>query len=305
MSNLYDQLEVDINALHQRFNSQPDIMSHINHKGNIVIRIINKVLCKLKIYQKLVESGFIRRWFIEFHNYWREVLGGRPLQFHDFFYLYSWYRGKFSQVEVKYQSNEIDFIKSWQKPENIFLLFKLAYIDALSPFAHYQFRQFIKNDDKILEYGCGSAPIITSLINDNKVKHSFTIADIPQYTYHYAKWRLRQYGVNFIDLQPFSLPIFDRKFNIIFLNQVLEHLPKPLETIKYLTENLEQGGYLIFDYILGEGKGLDTRESINDRPQVLDYIKKHYLIKKGVLEYNKSMGATVARKQFLKSHFDL
>lgn len=300
MRNLYDQLEVNIDTLHQRFDSDPKMMSRQNRTSNIITSSLYKLLYKLNIYQKLIDSGIIRGWFTEFQEYWNRVLGGRPLLFHDFFFLYSSYRTKFAQVEVKFQANENDFLMSWQRPENIFLIFKEAYLDALSPFAYYPYKRYMKKGDKVLEYGCGSAPIITSLINDNKKQFEFTLADIPQFTYHFTKWRLRQHGVNFIDMSPHLLPRFKNDFNLIFLTNVLEHLPRPLETVKHLTENLKSNGYLIFDYILGDGAGLDTLESVNDRPHVLDYIKEHYLIVKGSLEQNKSMGTTIAQKNFKK-----
>ncbi len=300
MSNLYDQIEVNINILHQRFGSEPNMMSRRNRKNNIITSSFYKVLYKLNIYQKLIDSGFIRGWFAEFQEYWNTILGGRPLLFHDFYFLYSSYRTKFAQVEVKHRADENDFLMSWQRPENIFLIFKEAYLDALSPFAYYPYRRYIKRGDQVLEYGCGSAPIVTSLINDSNKHLEFTLADLPQYTYHFAKWRLRQHGVNFIDLSPHLLPRFKNDFNLIFLTNVLEHLPKPLDTVRHLTENLKSNGYLIFDYILGDGAGLDTLESVNDRALVLDYLKENYLIVKGSLEYTKSMGSTIAQKVIKK-----
>ncbi len=146
-------------------------------------------------------------------------------------------------------------------------------------------------------YGCGAAPIVTSMIKNKLSQYSYTIADIKCFPYHYAKFRLKQHGVEFIDIQPFEMPKLSRKYDIIFLTTVLEHLPDPLEVIKMLYENLNNNGFLIFDYILSKGKGLDTMAAVKQRSVVLDFIKDNFEIVSGILQYESSMGTTVVRKK--------
>ena len=109
--------------------------------------------------------------------------------------------------------------------------------------------------NRILEYGCGIAPITYSLKNYSiKNDLRFNIADIRQINSHYAKWRLPK-DVNFIEIKPYKNP-FDNlkeKFDVVFLVTVMEHLPDPLEVVKNIHRSIKKGGYLLFDYILSDG----------------------------------------------------
>src|SRR5688500_13890869 len=159
-------------------------------------------------------------------------------------------------------STKETFIKSWQIPENIFLTLHYIYKLAVNPFRYKQFKKILKEKEggNIMEYGAGMAPIITSMLYDNQKKYSFYIADIRNYPYHYAKYRLKQYGVKFYDIEPTVFPKLQETYDVVFLQTVLEHLPDPLEVITKLSHHINKGGYLIFDYILSDGSSLDTKE---------------------------------------------
>lgn len=53
---------------------------------------------------------------------------------------------------------------------------------------------------------------------------------------------------------------------------------------------------LIFDYILGGAEGLDAKASMLEREVVLKLIKKNFKVKKGHLNFHKTMGLTIAQK---------
>lgn len=292
MANLYDDLVVDIEKQHERINADEKHGSKIEH----YFGILDKLLYKKGFYQKMIDSGLSRGWFDEFSDYWTNALGARPLKFHDFFYLYCDYRKKFQLVEVNEGAGEKEFMKAWQRPENLYLIFGSAYQYALQPFSGLSCLKYLPAKARVLEYGCGLAPITTSLIKSGK-KFDFTIADIRNFTYHYAKFRLKQHGIKFVDLVPYKNTPLGGPFDAIFLLAVLEHLPNPLEIIEALTRHIERGGYLIFNYVLGKGGGLDTKESIYQRKEVLDHIAANYDIVEGNTSLDKSMGLTVGRKK--------
>ncbi len=261
MADHFGNISVDIKKLHEQFNTQ-DQKTPKAKTLKLLPRFLYLASIKLGLFKKLVDSGFVRGWFKEFNQYWMQQLDGRPLNLHDFFFLYSWYRTKFQSVEVNENANENEFIASWQKPENIYLTFHSAYKIATAPFSFYPFKKYLPSNGAILEYGCGMAPVVTSLVYSGQTNYSLTIADIPQFTFHYAKWKLKHFDVKSIDIDPFALPELKDNYDTIFLQAVLEHLPNPLDVVKNLTAHLKKGGYLIFDYSLGDGHGLDTMESV-------------------------------------------
>ena len=192
-----------------------------------------------------------------------------------------------------------DFLYSWQCYENIYITFQSAYKYALHPFEFRKYEKYLKEiqSGKVLEYGCGAAPIVTSMIKNKQNQYDFTVADIRNFTYHYAKFRLKQHNVNFIDIVPNVNPQLDDDYSIIFLMTVLEHLPNSYEIIELLFSSLKKGAYLVFDYILSEGNGLDTMEGVKQRRSVLEYIERNSELVAGEIRYDTSMGTTVVRKK--------
>ena len=289
--NLYDAITVNIDQAHKAINSSDSYSNHEHYLG-----FTHKLLYDKGIYHKLIDAGLIRGWFEEFSEYWNRALNGRPLKFHDFFYLYSHYRTNFQYVAVTENSNKNEYLNAWQRHENIYLTFGSCYKYALDPFSGLPFLKYLKDKDSILEYGCGLAPITTSLLKCKKKMYKFTLADIRSFTYHYSKYRLKQHNVRFIDVIPYELPALEDRYDTIFLMTVLEHLPDPEKVIRLLTEHLKVPGYLIFDYALGEGRGLDTMESVKQRQSVLDFVNSKYYIVSGQIKYDQSMGTTILQK---------
>jgi SAM-dependent methyltransferase len=288
--NLYDDVRIDIEEAHRSFkrdNKKAFKKRYYYATG---------LLVKLGLWKRFIDSGYIRDWFEEFNNYWVNCLGCRPLKLHDFFWLYSYYRTKFQSIEVPDDVDAQEFMRAWQLPENIYLIFSAVYHNALSPLHAYA--KYTKNTKEILEYGCGIAPITYYFLKYRNFKDAkFTIADIRQFTYHFAKWRLSPNdNVSFIDIYPDVLPDFPNKFDLVFLLTVLEHLPNPLDVIKHIYQNMVSGAYLIFDYIKSEGGGLDSGQSVKEREQVLEFIEGNFELIKGKIDKHNSMGTTVVRK---------
>src|SRR3989339_135505 len=281
MKNLFDQLEINIAEKHKEINStslkihpfKPLCFIKINH---------HLFLNKIGLFSKLAETGFIRRWFNEFNFYWQKELNGRPLKFHDFFYLHSLYRSRYQNLKLEDETNPNQFLADWQKPGNIYQIFSCAYQYGINPFSFLPFKKHLKKKMKILEYGCGFAPIVTSLFHYQPNKFNLTIADIPNFTFHYAKWKLKPFGIKTIDINPALFPPLS-KYDIIFIITVLEHLTNPLEVIKHLTNHLNPDGSLIFDYIKSNAEGLDTKQSLLARQEVINFIKENFKIIQGNL----------------------
>ncbi len=297
--NKFDNLSVDINKLFEDSN-------YVNSKSsdtNLILKFIKRYfigfLIFTKTYKVFINSGIILNWFEEFQSYWMNVLKGRPLYFHDFHFLLGVYRQKFQKVTTPENSTEKEFLNSWQNKDTIYQLFSAVRRFSYEPLHCYKYEKFIKNGDKLLEYGCGIAPITYSLKNFSiKSDLQFHIADIRQINSHFARWRLAK-DVNFIEIKPYKNPLEDlkEKFDAVFLVTVMEHLPDPLEVVKNIHRSIKTGGYLLFDYILSDGHAQDTIEAVKQRDQVLSFIKQNFDLKKGELTSNQTINFAVVQKK--------
>ena len=293
LGNLYDDVRIDIEEAHRNFvkPNEPVFQKRSLYLTGLLIR--------LGLWKRLVESGSIRDWFDEFHYYWVNNLGCRPLKLHDFFWLYSHYRAKFQTIGVTEHTDAQHFIETWQLHDIIYSIFHSAYKYALHPLSFFPYRKYIRHAKYVLEYGCGVAPITYSALKyGNLKKCMFTVADLRQFTFHYAKYRLSNCkNVSFIDIQPDVLPKFSTRFDLVFAMAVLEHLLNPLQVVQHIHRNMSNRAYLIFDYIKSEGGGLDTTESIKERARVLEFIEDNFKLITGKIDKHDSMGTTIVMKK--------
>ncbi|MAS50904.1 MAG: hypothetical protein CL712_03135 [Chloroflexi bacterium] len=293
--NKYNNISVDIDRL---FEIEPKAIRLKPRRKiyRLVVRYSSAILIKLGLYEVLVEIGFIRKWFLDFKEYWYNCLNGRPLYLHDFYYLLGSYRSKFASVETPDHATNEEFLESWQSSETVYMLFGAVRRFSRTPLISRQFEKYIRNNDAVLEYGCGIAPITTSLLKVGKKRNlDLTIADIRQLNFHYAKYNLSSLVKSF-EIVPNSVEDLPQKYNVIIMITVMEHLPNPLETIRNITKFLEPGGILFFDYHADDGDGQDTIEAIEQKKDVLDYISNNYSIIKGSIDYENTMGITVVKK---------
>jgi len=260
------------------------------------------LLYKCGILQKLFYSNICLRWFFDFKKFWVGYLGNRNIDVYDFHFLRNFYRVKFQNVALDnaQEKNPEKFLASWQTQGNIFYLFqsvwnysKKAYLDC------WLFAKFIKKNNHILEYGCSIASITQGLTRYFGFKNlKFTIADIPQLSFLYARWELmanrRVESIVINPSQRDNLPK-DVKYNVIVCLTVFEHLPNPTEVIESFLNHLANEGILVFDYIKSEAGGLNSIAGERERAEVLKIIEKNFKILKGKIDFENSMGLTIAR----------
>jgi len=308
--NKFDNVLLDINEEFKKQNELLAASDKKEKKKNLFLGFLSPVkgiflagLYKIGILQKFFYSNICLGWFFNFKNFWVDYLGNRNIDVVDFHFLRNTYRAKFQEVSLDHadEKNSEIFLASWQAQGNIFYLFqsiwnysKKAYLDC------WLFIKYIKKDSHILEYGCSVAPITQGLIKYFSYKNlKFTIADIPQISFLYARWRLiANSRVDSIVISPAkkdNLPE-GKKYNTIICLTVFEHLNNPLEVANSFFNHLECGGLLVFDYIKGEAAGLDSQQSMREREQVLFFIQKNFQIIKGKIDFEKSIGLTIAQK---------
>ena len=297
--NKFDNIVVNIEELFRKNYYIDNKFLNKNFLVKIFKRYLIGFLLFINVYDRLINSGFLLKWFTEFRLYWSKVLEGRPIYFHDFHYLLGIYRQKFQNVETPENSSTEDFLKSWQNKDTIYQLFSAVRRFSYEPLHCYKYEPYIKNGNKLLEYGCGIAPITYSLQNFSLKKSlNYNIADIKQINSHFAKWRLGD-KVNYIEIEPHknALVKYEENFDAVFLITVMEHLPDPLNVVQNIHKSLKKNGFLLFDYILSNGEHQDTIEAVKQRQDVLSFIEKNFELIKGKLSRESTINFAVVKKK--------
>lgn len=304
--NKFDDVRLDIGALLAEQDQRPAVYDPAARSGDGLGRTGRlKSRARLGLTNQLVRRGWWRRliytslkldWFDEFRAYWVGVLGNRPLAGpHEFYYLYDLYRQRFQNVTVPDDATGHDHLAAWHDARTVYLLFSYQFKLALNPLAARPYVGFIPVGGKVCEYGCGFAPIATSLTRHYAHRDlSITCADIPALMFHFTRWKFRDARhVRMVPIDPDVDTPLDETYDAIFCMTVFEHLPRPLAVAQHFYDHLKPGGMLIFDYILSEGAGLDTASARDQRSAVLDYIAAHFEPVRGQIDPTGQRSETV------------
>jgi 2-polyprenyl-3-methyl-5-hydroxy-6-metoxy-1,4-benzoquinol methylase len=304
--NGFDNLVLDVPGLHRTF--PVDSPANLGLGWNSAIERfyaapLLPLTTRAQVWQLLRRTRLDLTWFERFRCYWSKVLGGRPLWgVEDFYFLRNVYRMRFQRAAVPDTSDAGVHLAAWQRPEVLSHLFHSVYKESLNhelrlirPLRRLQ-RGPLRS---VLEFGCGSAPITTTLCQFQPPHRDLDvwISDIETIPFHYAAHKLAPFrNVHAVPLRPensFRFPLA-QKFDAIFCMTVLEHLQEPLATIEHLRGLLAPGGLLFFDYVKSDATGLDTVAGRDQRPAVLAYLRENFRILEGTLDEDRSIGLTVA-----------
>ena len=301
--NYFDDLRIDINQSHQRFDSLVLQKKRINKPAvlNWLNYLFNGFLQKYKLQELLVTTGLKRKWFDDFYRYWREVLNGRPLTISDFLMLLHDYRKKQQFVSELNWETPTAHVNNWQNPIHIYATLSNTRKLALYPLVGRGLWKHIPKRASILEYGCSLAPYYHCYrAFFSHLQCHWILADIPNFPFHYAKYLYQDEGVKFITIaeSDFRNPLKEESgFDVIILTTVLEHLDDPLEISDYLLDRLKPNGLFVFDYIISEGKGLDTPKALEMRAACLRRILERVELIQGKVHIPHHVGLCIGRKR--------
>ncbi len=306
--NRFDNLVINVSALYKiyplnSFKKNRDSKSRLKLLSSLYNCPLLPLNVRSLIWYLLHRIGIDIDWFDTFKKYWRQILGGITLWSpHDFYFLRNIYRLRFQYAKIPDTKDPKEHLKMWQQPEILYQLLDMVFRESLYNLVpalqlYFQYRQ----DDTapILEFGCGTAPVTTSLLDFTSSKIKIYISDLETVFFHYAAFKFRfQTNVVLLPLVPEKkfMPEVPEKVGAIFCMTVFEHLDRPLEVAKQFYKILRPGGLLIFDYIKSEGKGMDTVIGLKERNAVLDFIKKNFQIVYGVIEDSSEARIIVAKK---------
>ncbi len=311
--NSYDVLSINIPELYKEFplSDLSKDPTHLQMSEKLFYRIYRSSLLPLKL--KRILWIFLRRihldqaWFERFGSYWTNILKARPMWSpEDLYFLRNWYRIKFQNVGFEGEVNSKNHLSAWQKSEVLYQLLHLVFRESIGHENHVLklFQQFNrKKNFRILEYGSGTAPVLTTFFEflGFKKKCEYHLADIQTLAFHYGAYKFRAYkNVTPILLKPeneFHMDIKSGIYDAITCLAVFEHLNSPLDTIKNFHNGLQKGGLLFMDYIKGDGDGLDTMQGVYEREAVVNFADQNFECLYGKLNKNSSTGLVVLRKK--------
>lgn len=238
-------------------------------------------LKKLGLWESIITTGIVKAWLEQFVDYWCDCLNGRPLSVNDFLSLYFHYRCNFQQIYKSDWSSSEQHVQNWQRPENIFLTFQLVLRTALHPIRSFDFLSLLKPGSRVLEYGCGSAPMYNTWRRFKPyMPCSWTLCDIPGFPFHFVRHVCgADSAATFVTIYPdmFVNPLEGMPpFDIIILQEVMEHLDNPMQLIKQLTDLLKKGGLLFLDYVVSDATHLDTVAGLEQRMEVLKFLENKF-----------------------------
>lgn len=150
----------------------------------------------------------------------------------------------------------------------------------------------IKNNSTFCEYGCGVAPFTYTLLQavDPEVKLNIYISDVECEHFTFGEWRLKRLiedrNLKNISLEskpvlPNLLPKYEKKIDVLFIFEVLEHVPSPLSTIKNITESLNQNGLLCENFIKHQHvendlPGPDLESAAQERDKYYNFLRQNF-----------------------------
>jgi len=160
----------------------------------------------------------------------------------------------------------------------------------------------LKNGASLVEYGCGVAPLTNYIIenpqNFDIKSMKFSLVDVSGEHLEFAKWRLKKKAPD-VDFDfheitsDYSIPLFNRKFDIICIMDVLEHLPNPYVVMQYLCEQANPNAILVETWINKDhdAGGPDLQEAQDQRANTMELINANFdLLKKGSIRVRRKKG---------------
>ncbi|MDO8477845.1 MAG: class I SAM-dependent methyltransferase [Candidatus Rokubacteria bacterium] len=313
--NLYDDFRPDVAALLKEQDAKlpaPDPRARSGDRLGALGRLRSLAALyalgaqvKTGLHRRLVYTNLRLDWFQEFQDYWMGELGNRPIHPHDFYFLSGVYRQRaqtlyFEHLERPDLASDDKHLDAWRDSRMVSYLFLHAYRLALSPLRVHPFTRWVPRGGRVAEYGCGAAPIVTSLARYyGHLDLRLVGADIPHLLFHYARWKFRaDRFVTMVPIQPNDDVPLPGEYDTIFCLETFEHLPRPIAAAQHLHRALTPGGCLVFDYVRSDGTGLDTAAALRDRIPALEFILKRFDIVQGrVTTDGAHIEPAVARKR--------
>lgn len=165
----------------------------------------------------------------------------------------------------------------------------------------------------ILEYGCGVAPFSRTLVEfiDPSAEIDIYISDVEGCEHLcFGEWRLRnkvkerELNVK-VDARPIThdtLPVYDKNIDVVFIFEVLEHVPNPVECIKNIANHMNVGALLVENFIKHEDDhdqdGPDLLSARLERDEYYRFLNDKFSLVSGENHLSSPNETRIWRKKF-------
>jgi SAM-dependent methyltransferase len=300
VSNAFDRLRIDVAELYARYPiaSRRDWPGHPPPFRPIYSAPL-PLKARLATWKLLHRLRLDERWVARFAEYWVNILGGRPMMSaDDFHFLRGIYRIRHQDDAIGDTSDAAAHVGAWQQRTMIYQVFAQQFLESIDPRlaeAHWLRRLRVTS---FIEFGAASAPVTTAYRQFFGGDVPSTIVDIETLAFHYGVFKFKadpRVTPITLTVQDDLLPPDGLKADAIVCKATFEHLKDPLEIARRFAQQLNPGGYLLFDYLQSEGGGLDTMHGVRQRDAVLDFIDQRFTLVHGNARHQRGSQLTIAR----------
>ena len=187
--------------------------------------------------------------------------------------------------------------------------------EAAGAYQHFLNSSFrgLKDDDYVVcEYGCGVASFSFLLLNgippSKKIKIYLSDVDCEHFTF--GIWRLEKIiktrGLDNVEIVPKGilpdeLPCYEDPLDIVFIHEVLEHVPDPFETTKNLFNHMNEKASFVENFIKhepaeDEEEGCDLLSAREGRGKYYNFLEKNFELFMGESEKTNPNGTRIWKK---------
>ena len=182
----------------------------------------------------------------------------------------------------------------------------------LSPLNKIEHYMRLGREISICEYGCGTAPfsyLLSNAIKDD-VKFKIFLSDVDCEHFNFGIWRLEQVkkerklsNLEIIPkvVKPNELPTYDDELDIVYIFEVLEHVPDPPATAKNLFDQMSNGSFFVENFVkhegLGDLNGPDLLSARKKRDEYLQFLNNNMSLELGDEEKKSPSGTRIWYKR--------
>ena len=129
----------------------------------------------------------------------------------------------------------------------------------------------VENKGIVLDYGCGAGNMGMIFAHAG---FTADFAEVEGVTTDFLKWRIKKH---FLQSRVFTHKddLGENKYDLVCMQNVLEHLDEPLEVMQKITRAIKSGGYLLLTCYT-TGKGLDVVTIDVLAKVIMPYLLDHY-----------------------------
>ena len=155
----------------------------------------------------------------------------------------------------------------------------------------------VSDNSTFCEYGCGVAPFSYTLLSgiDKDTKLNICISDVDCEHFTFGKWRLEKLikdrNLSNVNLEAKevlvdSLPSYSNKIDTVFIFEVLEHVPSPVDTLKNIEIQMNPNGLICENFIYhnhsdDDDPGCDLKSAALERDSYYNLLSNDFTLRAG------------------------